>query len=120
MKSKEIIRKATNNMKNKKSEKYSLEPDVIEKKSLRPDVFRIKFDFHRLDKVKIDVDRRVRHAQKIDKRKKLTEKLEIGHTVSVLAERLNKKDAPGKFYKSATQTKSFLIRSKYLKSGKKN
>ena len=51
---------------------------------------------------------------KIDSRKKrLRSSLEIGEKVFVLSERLNKKDAPGKFYKN-TENKIFLIETEYL------
>ena len=83
--------------------------------SLKSDISRIKFGFRRLDKVNKNADRRKRHAKKIDERKKLksTDKLEIGHKLSVLTETLKKKDAPGKFYKSAT-----IISSKKIKERK--
>ena len=48
----------------------------------------------------------------IKKRKKLREPLEIGQKVLVLAERIRKKDAPGKLYKSTTENFSFFNRKK--------
>ena len=36
----------------------------------------------------------------------------IGEKVLVLAERIKKKDAPGKLYKPATQNKSFINKDK--------
>ena len=44
--------------------------------------------------------------------RKLREPLKIGEKVLVLAERLKKKDAPGKLYKSSTQNKTFFIKDK--------
>ena len=38
--------------------------------------------------------------------------LEIGEKVFVLSERLKKKDAPGKFYKSPTENKTFFNRDR--------
>ena len=38
--------------------------------------------------------------------------LEIGEKVFVLSERLKKKDAPGKFYKSSTENKTFFNRDR--------
>ena len=68
IKSKEIIRKATKNTNNAKSEKYGLESEVI-KKMFKVWCFRIKFDFHWLDKVKKDSDRKKRHAKNWQKKK---------------------------------------------------
>ena len=38
--------------------------------------------------------------------------LEIGEKVFVLSEHLKKKDAPGKFYKSSTENKTFFNRDR--------
>ena len=64
--------------------------------------------------MKKDADRKTRYAKKIYKRKttKLPKKLDTGDRVLVLAERLKKKDAPRKFYKSSTQNKSFFNNDK--------
>ena len=40
--------------------------------------------------------------------------LNVREKVLVLAERLKKKDAPGKLYKSTTENKPFLIGTEYL------
>ena len=42
------------------------------------------------------------------KRKKLREDLNIGEKVYVLAERIRKKSAPGKFYKQSVQKISYF------------
>ena len=42
------------------------------------------------------------------KRKKLRENLNIGERVYVLAERIKKKSAPGKFYKQSVQNIRFF------------
>ena len=44
--------------------------------------------------------------------RKLREPLNIGEKVLVLAERLKKKDAPGKLYKRSTQNKTFFSKDK--------
>ena len=121
-----IIRLAGANLKKTKSEKHSLESNEIEKKnSLRSERFRINFDFIRLKKVKKETDRKTRFAKKKLMKKnniKLMEKLDIGDCVLGLGNRLKKKDAPGKYYKSSTQNKSFF--NKYeiflVKKRKKN
>ena len=42
------------------------------------------------------------------KRKRLTEKLDVAERVYVLAERIKKKSAPGKFYKETVQNISYF------------
>ena len=43
---------------------------------------------------------------------KLRDPLDIGEKVLVLAERLKKKDVPGRLYKSTTQNKTFFNKNK--------
>ena len=63
------------------------------------------FNIHRIKRTKLVTDR----LDKYDKRKykakrrKLRENLNIGEKVLVLAERIRKKSAPGKFYKQSVQ-----------------
>ena len=59
------------------------------------------------DKLNLRIDR---YDQKkySKKRKKLRENLNIGERVYVLAERIRKKSAPGKFYKQSVQNISFF------------
>ena len=47
-------------------------------------------------------------------KRKLTEPLMIGEKVLILAERIKKKDAPGKLYKPTTQNKNFFNKIRYL------
>ena len=110
----EIIKKVTLNMNKTKTLKCGVEPEKIEEKSLTDDNFREKFDFYRLEKIGKHVARQVRYNAKKDERnpKKLREPLNIGEKVLVLAERLKKKDAPGKLYKSTTQNKTFFNKDK--------
>ena len=92
-----------------KTEKYNIEPEKVEKTSLEDDTFREKFDFYRLQKVSKNNNRIQRYSIKKDSRKRqLREPLNLGEKVLVLAERLKKKNAPGRLYKSTTQNKSFF------------
>ena len=110
----EIIKKVTVNMNKLKTLKYGVEPEKIEEKPLTDDNFKEKFDFYRLEEIGKHVAREVRYNAKKDERnpKKLREPLNIGEKVLVSAERLKKKDAPGKLYKSTTQNKMFFNKDK--------
>ena len=110
-KTKWFNKKATFNLNNVKSVKYGFTPEQIEEKSLNKETgkeFTEIYDLHRLIKVKENKDRIQRHDLKIDSRKKhLRSPLEIGEKFFVLSEHLKKKDAPGKFYKSSKENKTF-------------
>ena len=112
----DLIKKATFNLSNVKLVKYGFAPEQIEEKSLNKETgkeFTEIYDLHRLIKVKENKDRIQRHDLKIDSRKKhLRSPLEIGEKVFVLSEHLKKKDAPGKFYKSSTENKTFFNRDR--------
>ena len=112
----DLIKKATFNLNNVKSVKYGFAPEQIEEKSLNKETgkeFTEIYDLHRLIKVKENKDRIQRHDLKIDSRKKhLRSPLEIGEKVFVLSEHLKKKDAPGKFYKSSKENKTFWNRDR--------
>ena len=116
MKLNDLIKKATFNLNNVKSVKYGFAPEQIEEKSLNKETgkeFTEIYDLHRLIKVKENKDRIQRHDLKIDSRKKhLRSPLEIGEKFFVLSEHLKKKDAPGKFYKSSTENKTFFNRDR--------
>ena len=105
-----LIKQAVQNMNNTKTEKYSLEPEVIERKSLQNENFKERYDFHRLNQITKASERYKRHDIKIDlkRKKKLREPLVIGERVLILASRLKKKDAPGVLYKSTTENKPFF------------
>ena len=77
---------------------------------------------HRLERTNKINQRQDRYDKKkfVRKQKKLTEELFIGEKVYVVAERIKKKSAPGKFYKQSVQNISyfnkdtvFTIRKKY-------
>ena len=107
LKPNEVIKKVTTNLNKTKTAKYQIEPEEVEKRALSDDVFREKYDFYRLEKVGTHASRQDRYNLKKDilNPRKLREPLEIGEKVLVLAERLKKKDAPGRLYKSTTQNK---------------
>ena len=112
LKPNEVIRKVTVNLNKTKTAKYQIEPEEVEKRALLDDAFREKYDFYRLEKIR----RQDRYNLKKDilNPRKLREPLEIGEKVLVLAERLKKKDAPGRFYKSTTQNKSYFSKEIFI------
>ena len=110
--SREIIKKAVENLNRINSEKYGLSPDIIEKKSLKSEYFKEIYDFHRLVKVTKGINRYERYNEKLDKKqkRKLREPLNINEKVLVLAERIKKKDAPKFLFKSTTENIPFFNR----------
>ena len=114
LKSYELIRKATNNLNNRKSVKYNETPNNIEKNSLEDDNYREIFDVRRIYKVGLGKDRQNRYFEKIDNRKRnrLRYPLNIGENVLILASRLKKKDEPGRLYKSSTENRPYFNREK--------
>ena len=113
---KKFIQKATNHLKNIKSVKYGFTPEQMEQKSTNSREFKGEYDFHRLQKVKLDADRRFKSDIKkvIRFKRTLIEPQEIVELVYVLAERLKKKDALGRLYKSTTENMPFLISNNCL------
>ena len=88
--------------------KYRFSPEQNDKKSLDPQQsqnFRETYDFSRLWRIKEAQGRSERYAKYLDsqKKRKLLDPLNIGEKVLVLVERLRKKDAPGKLYKSTIE-----------------
>ena len=110
----EMIKKVTVNMNKTKTQKYDINPKQVEKKALEDDNFREKFDFYRIEKAGKHTARQERYNAKKDIQNpgKLRDPLATGKKVLVLAERLPKKDAPGRLYKSTTQNKAFLNKNK--------
>ena len=78
---------------------------------------------HRIEKTKLLHDRLKRYDDKkySIKRKKLRENLNIGEKVLVLAERIKKKSAPGKFHKQSVQNIAYFNRERtfYIRKKKK-
>ena len=107
---KKIIEISTQNMNIQPSKKYGFSPKEVESRALKSEKFRTLYNMHRIektDKLNLRIDR---YDQKkySKKRKKLRENLNIGERVYVLAERIRKKSAPGKFYKQSVQNISFF------------
>ena len=93
----------------------------LKKKSLENQQFRTEFNFEHIKISKKTSDRLDRYHKKLysRKKKKLREELNVGEKVLILAERLQRKSAPGKFYKQTVQNISyfnkeniFIIRNK--------
>ena len=116
LKPNEVTRKVTVNLNKTKTAKYQIEPEEIEKRALLDDAFREKYDFCRLEKIGTHASRQDRYNLKKDilNPRKLREPLEIGGKVFVLAERLKKKDAPDRLYKSTTQNKSYFSKEIFI------
>ena len=111
--SKKLIKKAVENMNKINSQKYGFPPETIEKKALSDDVFREIYDFHRIVRVSKDAARYKRYDIRLDKKRRkqqLREPLAVGEKVLVLAERIKKKDAPGRLFKSTTENIPFFNR----------
>ena len=114
--SKKLIKKAVENMNRTNSQKYDLPPETVEEKTLSNNNFREIYDFHRIVRVSKDATRYKRYDIRLDKklssrRKQLREPLIVGEKVLVLAERLQKKDAPGSLFKSTTENIPFFNRN---------
>ena len=105
-----IIEISTKNMNIQPSKKYGISPDEVESRALKSEKFRTLYNMHRIEKTgKLNI-RMDRYDQKkySKKRKKLREDLKIGERVYLLAERIKKKSAPGKFYKQSVQNISYF------------
>ena len=104
-----------NELNNTCSVKYGFSPEQIERKSLDPkegQKFRETYDFSRLWRIKEAQGRSERYAKNPDARKKrkLRDQLDIGEKALVWAERLKKKNEPGKLYKSTTENRPYFNR----------
>ena len=85
-------------------------PEEVEKRALKSERFRACYNMHRLEKTN-KLDQRLDRYNKKKygrKKKKLRENLTIVERVYVLAERIKKKSAPGKFYKQSVQNISYF------------
>ena len=105
-----IIEMSTENMNIQPSKKYGFSPEEVEKKALKNERFRTVYNMHRLDRTqKLNIRQGRYDKQKyLRKRKKLSDKLNIGERVYVLAERIKKKSAPAKFYKQLVQNITYF------------
>ena len=95
-------------------EKCSLSPEDVEKRALSSENLRLGFNFDRIKTVKKAHNALDKYHAKLylRKKKKLGENLAIGENVLLLAERIKKESAPGKFYKSSVQNISFFNKEK--------
>ena len=114
-----IISNSADNMDSVQSKKYGLSPDEILKKSLSSERFRIFLNFHRIERTKLTQDRLDRYDERKykKKRRKLRENLNIDEKVLILAERIRKKSAPGKFYKQSVQNIPYYNKEKTFSYG---
>ena len=92
------------------SKKYGFSPDEVESRALKSERFKKLYNMQRIEKTDKLNKRMDRYDQKkyLRIRKKLRENLNIGERVYVLAERIKKKSAPGKFYKQSVQNISYF------------
>ena len=95
--------------------KYGVEPDKVGKKSLESEAYRDWFNIRRLHIVSKAYGRYERYEKKQygRKKKKLRVPLEIGEDVLLISSRIKKKNAPGKFYKSTIDIKSFFDKNNF-------
>ena len=107
---KKITEISTANMNISPSKKCGIAPNVVESRAQQDEKFKTLFDMHRLERSAKQHDRLDSYDDKIyeRKRKKLRKKLNVGERVYVLAERIKKKSAPGKFYKETVQNISYF------------
>ena len=95
---------STTNMNIQPSKKYGFSPEEVEKKALKSKRFRMVYNMHRIEKTHKLSRRQDAYDTKnySRKRKKLRDDL------YVLAERIQKKSAPDKFYKQSVQNVSYF------------
>ena len=108
----DLIKKTAQNMNETISTKYGLAPETIEKRSLNLNdgkYFQEIYDFVGLTKIENNQSRNEKYNQKIDRWKRtLRSLLNLSEKVFVLAERLKKKDAPGRLHKATTENTPFF------------
>ena len=98
-----------------KSSKYGLSPEEIEQRSLAGERFKTIFNMHRLEETqKLHCRQDAYDIRRQSEEKKLRDELFVGEKVFVLAERIRKKAAPGKFYKQSVQNTSYFNKEKTL------
>ena len=116
------ILKSAANMNSVISKKYGLSPEEVETRSLSDEKFRELFNFHRIEKTRQVHERLNRYNKKKYrcKKKKVRDKLNIGEKVLVLAERIKKTPAPGKFYKLLVQNITYFNGDEIFNEKKKN
>ena len=113
----ELIKNVAENMNNAISPKYGLSPEKIEERSLDPNdgkYFQEFYDFVRLRKIQNNQIRNDKYNnQKIDRRKRtLRSPLNLTENFQCQLKDLEKKDAPGRLYKSSTENMPFFNRNR--------
>ena len=113
LKPNKLIKNAVETLNKTLTTKYGVSPENVENKTLNSEFNREMYDFLRLKKVDNNNFRNNKYnARKDTRQKKLRNPLYLDEKVLVLAERLKKKDAPSKFFKSSTDNIPFYNREK--------
>ena len=113
LKPNKLIKNAVETLNKTLTTKYGVSPENVENKTLNSEFNREMYDFLRLKKVDNNNFRNNKYNARKDRRqKKLRNPLYLDEKVLVLAERLKKKDAPSKFFKSSTDNIPFYNREK--------
>ena len=113
LKPNKVIKNVVENLNKIPSAKYDIPPETVEKNTLNSEFNREMFDFLRIKKVDNNKFRNEKYNRRKDRRqKKLRNPLYLDEKVLVLAERLKKKDAPSKLFKSSTDNTPFYNREK--------
>ena len=113
----QLIKKAVENMNETASIKYGVSPESVENKTIDSskdsEFDREMYNFLRIKKVDNNYHRNNKYeAKKYRRQKRLRNPLHLNEKVLALAERLKKKDAPSKFYKTSTDNIPFFNRDK--------
>ena len=113
LKPNKLIKNAVENLNKTLTTKYGVSPENVENKTINSEFDREMYDFLRLKKVDHNNFRNNKYNARKDRRqKKLRNPLYLDGKVLVLAERLMKKDAPSKFFKSSADNIPFYNREK--------
>ena len=113
LKPNKLIKNAVENLNKTLTTKYGVSPENVENKTINSEFNSEMYDFLRLKKVDNSNFRNNKYNARKDRgQKKLRNPLCLDEKVLVLAERLKKKDAPSKFFKSSTDNIPFYNREK--------
>ena len=103
-----IIEISTKNMNIQPSKKYGISPGEVESRALKSEKFGTLYNMHRKKQENLTLEWTDTTEKNTQIKKKLWEDLKIGERVYLLAERIKKKSAPGKFYKQSVQNISYF------------
>ena len=105
-----IIKKCVDNMNSLPTAKYKQISSEIKNNTLSSQANRKRFSFSRMKKISQEKNKLERFHTKIYRRKKLKLRslLELGEEVLLIAAKIRKKNAPGKFYKSTVDSKPYF------------